>query len=192
MASLVLHQIIGEMYCKLNSIDNKDQFLSGNIAPDILHDKDKRHYKDQIENIYSYLDAAKDRVNLTTFCNANDINNDYNLGYFLHLVTDFIFYNILIMDNPKFKDFCNAPYKESSAKMYKEYDRISYYLLSQYPHTDISKLPHKATQTLNEKLQILNEIELIKFINTCSNINLESLYNQIINNDYSILQKIKF
>ena len=110
----------------------------------------------------------------------------------VEVVTDFVFYNILIMDNPKFKDFCNAPYKESSAKMYKEYDRISHYLLSQYPQTDISKLPHKATQTLNEKLQVLNEIELIKFINTCSNINLESLYNQIINNDYSILQKIKF
>ena len=192
MASLILHQIIGEKYCCLNNISNKPKFLEGNIAPDILPNKDERHYKAPAENMFSYLDAAKDRVNLTSFCKASTIDTDYKLGYFLHLVTDYIFYNLLIIDNTKFKQFCNAPYNESSALMYKEYDRVAYYLLQQYPQTDISKLPPKATNTLNENLQILNEKDLIKFIDTCSNINLTELYKQVLNNDYSSLLKIKF
>ena len=191
MASLILHQIIGEKYCNINNIDNPQKFLKGNIAPDIAPNKDTGQYKEP-RPIFTYYDAAKDRVNLHTFCKSNKIDNDYNLGYFLHLVTDHIFYNILIADNPQFIEFCTKPYKQSSAQMYTEYDRVANYLLQLFPQTDLTILPKAAINTLNEKLQILDENKLIEFISICSNINLQQLYTEVINQDSSTLLKIKF
>ena len=93
MASLILHEIIGEIYCEKNNIIDRTNFLSGNIAPDTLPtDKDENHYT-TTHNYSIYLDAIKGRVNLTRFCKEDNIDTTYRKGYFLHLVTDYIFYD---------------------------------------------------------------------------------------------------
>lgn len=191
MASLILHQIIGEKYCNQNNITNPQEFLKGNISPDILPNKEACHYK-EYRPYTTYLSAVKDRVNLSAFCQDKDINTDYDLGYFLHLVTDYVFYNRLITNNDRFNDFCSREYSISSTEMYKEYDRIAFLLLSLFPQTDISKLPNNTITTLNEDLTIFNKEELIRFIEICSNFNLNKIYNEILNNDYSSLNSINF
>ena len=191
MASLVIHQIIGEKYCELNNIAHKQEFLKGNISPDILPNKEESHYKTpRPQKIY--LDIIKDRVNLSAFCKDKKLIDDYTCGYFLHLVTDYIFYNILIIGSNKFQDFCSAPPEISSAKMYKEYDRIAYHLLSTFPNTDISRLPKNTTTTTNEDLTIFNKTELLKFIEICSKLDLKQIYKDISNNDYTTLNSIVF
>ena len=136
MASLILHEIIGELYCEKNGISDRENFLSGNIAPDILPtDKNANHYTSD-HNYSIYLDAIKGRVNLTRFCKEDNIDTIYRKGYFLHLVTDYIFYERLIISNIRFADFIVSPYFLSAQKMYKDYERVAYYVCSNYPEVE--------------------------------------------------------
>ena len=113
MASLILHQIIGENFCKSNNINSQQELLKGNIAPDISPNKEASHFTTPRPFI-KYIDAIEKRVDLSSYCKNNKICTDYDLGYFLHLVTDYIFYNRLIINNTKFEDFCHADYPASS------------------------------------------------------------------------------
>ncbi len=122
MASLILHESIGELYCEKNNISDRENLLYGNIAPDILSsNKEQNHYVSHSEYTTPF-DAIKGRVNLTEFCKDKAIITPYLKGYFLHLVTDYIFYERLIINNPNFAQFVKQPYNQSASKMYKEYD----------------------------------------------------------------------
>ncbi len=192
MASLILHEIIGELYCEKNGISDRENFLSGNIAPDILPtDKNANHYTSD-HNYSIYLDAIKGRVNLTRFCKEDNIDTIYRKGYFLHLVTDYIFYERLIISNIRFADFIVSPYFPSAQKMYKDYERVAYYVCSNYPNIDISKLPSFATPILEEPMLLFTNDEISKFIEICSSINIEELFKQISDNNYQTLNKIDF
>ena len=192
MASLILHEIIGELYCEKNNIPDKEDFLSGNIAPDILPtDKEANHYTSK-KSFTTYLDAIKGRVNLSNFCRVDNINTSYKKGYFLHLVTDYIFYERLIINNEKFADFINSPYPHSSQKMYKDYERVAYFVCNNYPNIDISKLPSFATPILEEPMTLFTNEEISNLIEICSNIDIDKLYKEISNNNYQTLDKINF
>lgn len=192
MASLILHQIIGELYCKKNNIKDTKQLLSGNIAPDTLAgNKDLNHYTG--DRYYTlYIDAIRGRVNLSNFCKNRTINTDYDKGYFLHLVTDYIFYERLIISNISFADFIVSNHIESGQKMYKEYGRIAHFICKKYPKIDISQLPKFATTLLNEPLSLFTKDQISKFLEICSSLNLEDIYSDILKNNYKCLNKIDF
>ena len=84
MAGYVIHLAVAEAYIKKHpkDIDDYNQFVEGVIFPDSVSDKSITHYGEK-----------SSKVNLKWFLKENKINNDYNKGYFLHLVTDYIFYN---------------------------------------------------------------------------------------------------
>ena len=192
MASLILHQIIGEKYCEKKSISEKSELLSGNIAPDTLPtDKNANHYT-STHGYETYLDAIKDRVNLSAFCQMDNINTSYRMGYFLHLITDYIFYERLIINNPNFAKFIKEPYFSSLNKMYKEYDRIAYYVCNEHPNIDINQLPAFATTILEEPLTLFTNEQISEFIEVCSNINIENIYSDISNGNYNQLNSINF
>ena len=66
MASLMLHIAIGNKYCDIHGIDNRLEFLSGCIAPDLLPSKEKAHY------VYgkvfdTYRESIENRVDLFAY-----------------------------------------------------------------------------------------------------------------------------
>ena len=192
MASLILHQIIGELYCEKNNIIDRENFLYGNIAPDILpNDKDENHYVKHIDYT-TYLDAIKERVSLPAFCKDKALITPYIEGYFLHLVTDYIFYERLIINNPCFSQFINDKYSNSGTKMYKEYDRVAHFVCNKYPDIDTSKLPSFATTILEEPLTLFTKRQLSDFIEICSSLDLNKIYSDILNNNYDKLNQINF
>ena len=84
MAGYVIHLAVAEAYIEKHpgSIKNYEEFIQGVIFPDSVSDKSITHYGEK-----------SSKVNLKKFLDDKEIDNDYNKGYFLHLVTDYIFYN---------------------------------------------------------------------------------------------------
>ena len=87
MAGYVIHLAVAESYIKKHEDDIKDynRFIEGVIFPDSISDKSITHYGEK-----------SSKTDLKAFLEDNKIDNDYNKGYFLHLVTDYIFYNKLL------------------------------------------------------------------------------------------------
>ena len=86
MPGYVIHLAVGKVYSQNNEINDLERFKEGIIAPDIEEDKSKSHY-----GPYSSSPG------LNEFLEKQGIKDSYNEGYFLHLLTDYLFYNKYII-----------------------------------------------------------------------------------------------
>ena len=83
MASLIIHLYVAQEYLKKHTeILNKEDFLKGSLAPDLEKEKVKAHYG-----------KVTAKPILKDYLMDNGINNDFDKGYFIHLLTDLLFYN---------------------------------------------------------------------------------------------------
>lgn len=113
MAGYVIHLAIGQEYLKKHpEIKNKEEFLEGIIYPDLVQDKSTTHFG---------IDAR--RTSLQRFLRAKSINTPRDLGHFLHLVTDYYFYNQYLKD---------VNWEEVGNKLYNDYDVLNEHLIKQY------------------------------------------------------------
>ncbi len=76
--------------------------------------------------------------------------------------------------------------------MYNEYDRVANLLLNIYPLTDTTKLPSQALGKLNEELQVFEANDIIRFIDICYGLDLQTIYLEAQNNNYTTLDSFKF
>jgi len=81
MPGYVIHLAVGKVYAQNNKIEDLNVFERGIIEPDMVENKAISHY-----GPYS------SQPGLNQFVEANGISSSYNEGYFLHLVTDYLFY----------------------------------------------------------------------------------------------------
>ena len=83
MPGFVIHIAIGQEYLKKHNNEKQYRdFIMGNIDPDLTNEKFKTHYGKS--PAYS---------SLKEFLNSNKLDNSLNKGRFLHLITDYLFYN---------------------------------------------------------------------------------------------------
>lgn len=83
MPGFVIHTAIGqEYYKKHKNIENYNDFIRGNILPDLTKNKSETHYG-----------KSPAYTNLKKFLENNKINTSLNQGIFLHLIADYLFYN---------------------------------------------------------------------------------------------------
>lgn len=106
-------------------------------------------------------------VNLYNFLKENKIDTSFNRGYFLHLLTDYLFYN-------KYIEYW-------STDIYTDYDLLNPYLIAKYS----VKLPNRIkkyvhTDVKNKKLKILSKELIDKFIEDLSNLDLEHIKEEIM------------
>ena len=159
MAGYVIHLAVAEEY-KRNypkDIDNYDKFIDGVIFPDSVTDKSLTHYG-----------IKSSKVNLKAFLDAQSIEDSYNKGYFLHLVTDYLFYN-------KFLDYF-------SKDIYNDYDILNKKLIEIF---DV-KIPKEVKDKVfykegNTKLLELNKT--VEFIKNTAKLRLEDVQKMVLNND---------
>ena len=119
------------------------------------------------------------------------INEIYQEGYFLHLVTDYIFYCTFI--NKNYLDKVN--FAQFHSDLYYSYNLKNNYINQKY-QIDYKIFPQKYINKMNE---ILNECEnktgtdiipttrLDKFIEYISKLNLNDYKNKILQNKGNIL-----
>ena len=147
MPSFTIHLAVAKKYLETHKQENEQEFLKGVIAPD-LKDKTISHFGE-----YSSC------PNLNRFCKEVGLNSSYNRGYFLHLLTDDLFYNKFL--------------EQFSKEIYNDYDKINKALIEKYDLQVPNEIKEKV-KFEDGSTQILDLENISKFIDTVGNIELET------------------
>ncbi len=192
MAGFSIHLAVAKRYCEKNSILNISDFFKGTVDPDLVENKDTTHYTGVRDTGY-LVDYLKNKINLYKYLKENTINSDYDKGFFLHLIVDYIF----------FTDFFdksyinNISYNDFIKDLYYSYDIVNNVLLYKYKidkkllnEKVIAKIDsdRKEKQQINKNCKNILEIKkLDAFIERVSNINLELYKDKITNVKENVL-----
>lgn len=160
MAGYVIHIIVAEEYIKKHKVENKEEFIKGTIYPDSV----------KIKGITHYSPYYSSDTNLYEFLLDKRLDNSYNLGYFLHLLVDVLFYN---------KYFILPQEEGISEKVHNDYDILNKRLQEKYNPI----LPEEIkgyTKHAEGTPAILDENKIYKFIEEASNYDLIKLGEKIL------------
>ena len=158
MAGYVIHLAIAEEYLRKHKDIKEDyeEFIKGVIYPDSVTDKSLTHYG-----------IKSSKVILKDFLQDNEINNSYMRGYFLHLITDYLFYNKYL--------------EKFSKDIYNDYDILNKRLIEKYnvvlPENVQNNVFYKEGET-----KILTMELAIKIIDEISDLNLNAVEKEIRKN----------
>ncbi len=97
MPSFNIHLAVAVKYSQSHKIENKEEFFRGNIDPDLVKDKSISHYTGMRDKNH-LRQYVFEKVRLNEFLKKNKVETDYEKGVFLHLATDFIFYQEILTD----------------------------------------------------------------------------------------------
>jgi len=156
MPGYVIHLAVAEEYLRKHNSkkENYDEFIEGVILPDNTDDKLKTHYGKGSSN-----------TNLYKFLLSNELNNSRNRGHFLHLLTDYLFYNQYI--------------EYFSNDIYNDYDILNPKLIDMYKVTLPSKIKNQVFFKENGTLKILT-FELVQnLIENISSLNIDTVANEV-------------
>ncbi len=165
MAGYVIHLAVAEEYIRKhpNEINSYEDFIEGVIYPDSVTDKSVTHYG-----------PTSSQVNLKNFFADKDMNTDFNKGYCIHLVTDYLFYN-------KFLTVFSSNY------IYNDYDILNKELESKFKVKIPLKVRNKVFYSTGET-KILNLKDTIKFIEETSSNNINDIKKAVLNKDKNWLE----
>lgn len=127
MAGFYIHLAIAKKYAEKNNIKDIESLYKGTVAPDLVKDKRISHYSGKQDST-QLIDYLANKVLLYEYLKGHKVDNDYELGVFLHLVTDYLFFNDLIdksyLSSILYEDFCKD--------LYTSYDMTNDYLIEKY------------------------------------------------------------
>lgn len=148
MPGYAIHLAIGEKYAKKNNIQDKRAFIEGLIKPDLI-EKQESHYLDEngIPKLEEFLKNAS-------------LDNDYNKGYFLHLVTDYLFYNKFLQG--------------FSEEIYHDYNKLNRFLITKY-NISIPLEIQSIVKFEEGNPKILDKDSICRFIDAISQIDFTKL-----------------
>ena len=109
MAGYVIHIAIAQEYLKLHKENNNEEFIKGTIFPDETKNKQKTHYGKSP----AYTDLKK-------FLLQNEIKTSFQRGHFLHLITDYLFYNYYL--NEFTRELLHSDYDKTNKDLVEKYD----------------------------------------------------------------------
>lgn len=164
MAGYVIHLIIADEYLKKTDekILDKKEFIKGVIYPDSVKIKGTTHYAPYYSSDTNLYEFVKD--------NIEKLDQDFYKGYFLHLLTDFLFYK---------KHFEVPEAGTATEIIHNDYDILNGYLLDKYK----IEIPEEITKYCNKvegKTIYIKKEKIDKCIDDCSNYNLENLAKKIM------------
>ena len=185
MASFNIHLAIGKKYMEKNPIiKNEKEFYKGVIDPDLTTNKKVTHYSGNVDGD-DLIRRLTEKVLLNLYLKEHDIETDYDRGVFLHLVTDYLFYNFFF-DR---EYLLSVTHPEFVQDLYHSYDIVNEHVKEKYD-IDYSEfgLEVKPLQGLDENDKGIIDIDkLDNFIEYVSSIDLDDYRNKIIENDSNIL-----
>lgn len=159
MAGYVIHLAVAEEYNKkhMEQIKDYNKFIEGVIYPDSVTDKSITHYGEK-----------SSKVLLKNFLKEREIDTCFEKGYFLHLVTDYLFYNNFL--------------EYFSKDIYDDYDISNKHLIEKYnvkiPDYIKNKIFYKKGNT-----KVFTIESICKFIERTSEYDLENIKDEILKNN---------
>lgn len=152
MPGYVIHLAVSKVYEKNNKIKYLESFERGIIAPDLAKDKGKSHYGQYSSN-----------PDLDKFIQMNGISSSYKEGYFLHLVTDYLFYNKFL--------------KKWDNHIYDDYDKLNGRIAKKYNIVFPEELL-KVVKIKEGELELLDEEEVYRFIDVVGKIDIREMVKE--------------
>ena len=157
MPSYVIHLATAQEYLRKHNREFSQEFMLGSIEPDFTTDKSKTHYG-----------KSPAYTNLRNYLESNRIDTDFNQGYFLHLVTDYLFYNYYL-------DKLKKP------EIFDDYDIISKPIIEKY-NVVLPQKVKEITTFKTGKTKILSLELAYKVIDEVSDLTLEEIEKEVMNN----------
>ena len=168
MAGYVIHVAIANEYIKKNYIENKDEFVDGVIAPDRTDDKIATHYGD-----------INSRTDLKRYLSLNSVDADYQKGYFLHLLTDYLFYNYYFITPEDF--YFYDDYDKTNKELISKYDVTLPDDLKQYMHTSDGEPEYLKIDLVEKMIEEISSLKLEEVAETIMK------FERIVINDKKIM-----
>ena len=169
MPGFTIHIAVAKQYILKHKLEikNEKEFIKGVLAPDmneemnnIAENKSKTHYGE--------WGNYRVTTNIDEFLNDSkiDMEQDYWKGYFLHLLTDYYFYN---------KHFQKEleEIAKNHDKFYHDYDCLNKALKEKYNIEILENIKKYMNIYNNEEPKYLKESNLIDFIEEISNMNIQ-------------------
>lgn len=155
MPGYVIHLAVSKVYSNKNKIGDVESFERGIIAPDLAKDKAKSHYGPN--------SSAPD---LDRYLKERGITNEFDEAYFLHLMTDYLFYNRFL--------------KEWNEHIYDDYDKLNGRIMKEY-HIVLPQELLNVVKTKEGELELLDEEQINRFIDAVGKIDIRGIvkYNEI-------------
>ena len=157
MPGYAVHLAIAQEYLRKRNKEKSQDFILGSIEPDFTNDKSKTHYGE-----------SPAYTNLKKYLKNNKIDTDFKQGYFLHLVTDYLFYNYYLEEIKK-------------PQIYYDYDMTNKTIIEKYKVI----LPEKVKSKVFFKdgtPQILTLQLAYRVIDEISELTLEEIEKEVMNN----------
>lgn len=179
MACATIHLAVVKCYLKKHPELDYEKVIAGTLYPDATDDKDQSHYTDSNrgEDNVSHI---RSKVNLYSFLEDHQNLNDFEIGWFLHLVTDYLFFEecfstTYLLEN-SYEDFCRD--------LYFAYDHLNLYLSEIYhiEKDDYKAYPSELYPGRPYEDCILPKEMINSFIKRVSNLNLEEYVKKIREN----------
>ena len=175
MPGLTIHYIIALKSADKNGIKNLQEYINGSFYPD-FYQKPQSHYTESVKIITRYDDLIY-KVNLLPFPKEHNIKTDHDKGYFMHLLTDYLFYHELcIKKYHKDPNFVNC-----LGALGKEYTKINKALFELYSYGKeyISEEYLRFFEVPTEDPMYFTKSELQKFVEHCSLLDLGKEYDNV-------------
>lgn len=174
MASAVIHLAVAKELEKYLNIKNKKNYYLGSIAPDIS----KQIGKTKKESHFLY-NTKDDVPNIELYTNKynNFKKNDFNLGYYIHLYTDKIWFDeflekLTYSNSIKLLDgtIISTTEEEIAKLIYQDYTNLNIQLIDEYlldlslfyedfqvPNTTLDEIPIDKLNILIDQMGIIIE-----------------------------------
>ena len=156
MPGFVIHLAIAKKYIEKNKIKNEEQFNNGVIEPDLIK-----------SNEYdTHFGFKTEKPNIEEFFKKYSEDSDYNKGYLLHLITDYLFYKKFL--------------RNWSQEIYNDYDILNKRLVDKYKII-IPKSVENIVKYKDGETKILSYEDANKFIDSLEGIDLKKFIKKYIN-----------
>lgn len=189
MPGFNIHLAIGKRYIEKqkNIIKNENSFYNGLVAPDLVTDKKVSHYtaETNTSNLEKYLQG---KVRLDLYLKENKVETDFEKGVFLHLFTDYLFFNEFF----KKEYIKNITYQDFVRDLYYSYEKTNDYLNKKYnidfsifgdrliKNIEKNKKEKNLKEDMKNRKLIFSEKDLDEFIEKVSSINIDEVVMRLI------------
>lgn len=192
MPGFNIHLAIGKRYIekqknKKDVIKNENSFYNGLVAPDLVNDKKISHYTTETNknNLEKYLLG---KVRLDLYLKENKVETDFEKGVFLHLFTDYLFFNEFF----KKEYIKNITYQDFVRDLYYSYEKTNDYLNKKYnidfsifgdrliKNIEKNKKEKNLKEDMKNRKLIFSEKDLDEFIEKVSSINIDEVVMRLI------------
>lgn len=184
MACSALHLLVAKEYCKKHNIVDDSIYLAGAIYPDIQEDKVASHFGVKIKP-KSIRDALDSKIDIKAVLENLDLNDEFHRAIFLHLLTDYIYYNYLYNEELE---------KVSIMQVLADINNDSGVMTAEILKEHNVEVPYEYSYLLEEKensgeYKLFNGDRLGVFVDLISSSDLGSIKKELLQDNQKFIKK---